>query len=88
MARVYLPADARCRQLERLVRRNPGITLELLGSVANLSYRATAAYVARLQREARLVVRFEEPVTPRGSTKSLFPAVDDSCSPPASKKAA
>lgn len=74
MARaLYLPADARCRQLERIVRKQPGITMEDLAAAASISYRAAVAYTVRLGREARLVVRFAEPATPRGSTKFLFP---------------
>lgn len=74
MARaIYMPADARCRQLQRIVAKNPGITVEELALVASLHYASASAYVARLQREQRIDVVLDEPASPRGCRKWLYP---------------
>lgn len=68
-----MPADARIRQLERMIRRQAGITLNDLALAAGLSYPAAAAYVRRLEREGAIRVEHEEPGTLRGCRKMLFP---------------
>ena len=74
MARaLYMPADARCRQLERLIGRNPGITVEELAIVASIAYTSACAYVTRLTREERIDVVLEQPASPRGCRKWLYP---------------
>ncbi len=73
MTRVYISADARCRQLERLVRQSPGVTVEQLALGASISYFSTAAYVRRLEREGRIEVVLDEPRQSRGCMKWLFP---------------
>lgn len=74
MARAkYMPAEARCRQMVRLIEKYPGCTLEQLATMVRIGYRATAAYVARLTREERIDVIVEEPATPNGCRKWLYP---------------
>jgi hypothetical protein len=73
MRRIYMPADARTRQLERMIRRQAGMTLNELAHVAKLSYRAAAAYASRLEREGAIEIVIEEPGTMRGCRKRLYP---------------
>lgn len=86
MARAkYMPAEARCRQLERLIGLTPGITVEELATIAGIAYQSACAYVVRLARELRIDVVLEEPAWPRGCRKWLYPK---GASPTVEKKAA
>lgn len=80
----YMPADARCRQLQRLIEKNPGINVEELALVASIAYKSAAAYVTRLVRELRIDVVLDEPASPRGCRKWLYPK---GAAPPVKKAA-
>ena len=73
MPRVYLPADARCRQIERIVRARPGVTGSELALELNMAPRSMRAYLRRLVREERVVVQVEAPSTPRGCLQRFYP---------------
>ena len=72
--RAYLPADARCKQLERLVRECPGERVGELAVRAGIAYDSAKAYLRRLVREGRVRAEREAPALPRGSTQRLYPA--------------
>lgn len=72
MPRAYLSADARCKQLERLIGRNPGATAGMLCQLAGLAYVSAKAYLRRLVRESRVEVELEDPALPR-SQRRYFP---------------
>lgn len=73
MPRAYMAADARCRQLERLVRKYPGKTVDQLAEFASIGRRAARAYLLRLRREKSVVAVIEEPATPRGALQRFYP---------------
>jgi hypothetical protein len=75
MRATYMPAEARCRQLARLIERNPGMTVEELAVVAGIAYPSARAYVRRLEREQRIDVVLDEPASSRGCRKWLFAKV-------------
>jgi hypothetical protein len=72
MARTYLSADARCKQLQRLVERNPGQTTGVLAQLADLAYESAKAYLRRLVREQRVEASLEDPSMPR-SQRRFYP---------------
>ncbi len=71
--RTYLPADARCKQLERLVRDNPGLDVGALAAKAGIAFHSAHAYLRRLRREGRVVSTREDPEMSRGSTLRFYP---------------
>lgn len=73
MPRTYLSADARCRQLERLVHQNPGLDAGQLAGLAGLAHLSTKAYMRRLVREKRVRVERAEPASPRGCLQWFYP---------------
>lgn len=68
---IYMPKEARLRQLERLIRQRPGITLRELAELAVFGYTSSATYVRRLVKDGRIEVVLEEPATP-GCTRRLY----------------
>ena len=72
MPRAYLPADARCRQLVRLIERTPGQTTGELARQADLGYQSAKAYLRRLVRENRIEASLEDPAMPR-SQRRFYP---------------
>ncbi len=72
MPRAYLPADARCKQLVRLVARHPGSTTGDLAHLADLGYDSAKAYLRRLVREQRIECELEDPAVTR-SMRRFYP---------------
>lgn len=73
MPRVHMSAEARCRQLERLVRQHPGSTVVQLADLSAMGHKAARAYLQRLRREKRVEALVEEPATPRGALRHFYP---------------
>lgn len=73
MPRIHMPAEARCRQLERFIRQNPGSTTPQLAQLASISQTAAYGYLQRLQREKRIDSVMDTPETPRGAVKHFYP---------------
>lgn len=75
MARAYLSAAVRCRQLERLVRHAPGSTIPELRAAAMppLSYQSVCSYMQRLVREQRVDVSLADPALGAKSEQRFYP---------------
>lgn len=81
MARTYIKAVVRCRQLERLVVSAPGTTIEELMKAVGLSYQSTCVYMKRLCREGRVRVEFQDPAM-AAKPRQFFHPVDPLRPPP------
>lgn len=73
MARGYLSGAVRCKQLERLVHAQPGVTIEELVSLSGMSYPSVCVYMVRLRRERRVEAQIEDSsLAPKGLQR-FFP---------------
>lgn len=73
MARGYLPAAVRCKQLERLVNESPGITMGKLCARSGISYQSCCAYMRRLVREQRVAALIEDPAMGAKAKQVFYP---------------
>lgn len=70
--RVHLSAEARCKQIERLVADEPGATISRIVERTGMAYTSVCAYTTRLVREHRIEAVSATPAKPGCRARQLF----------------